>query len=48
MESNSREVNYMLEIDSIIPLSNHKFAKINLNESGFVLGVRVMSNFVVD
>ncbi len=48
MERYSREVKYILEIASIIPLFNHKFAKIDLNESGFVLSARVMSYFVVD
>ena len=48
MESNSQEVKYILEIDPIIPWSNHKFTTIDLDESGFVLCVRVMSYFVVD
>ena len=46
MENNSREVKYMLEIDPIIPLSNHKFAMNDLDESGFVLGLRLMNYFV--
>jgi hypothetical protein len=48
MESNSREVKYILEIDPIIPWSNHKFATIDLGESSFVLVVRAMSYFGVD
>ena len=46
MENNSREVKYMLEIDPIMPLSNYKFVTIDLGESGFVLGLRLMNYFV--
>ena len=48
MESNCWEVNYILEIDHFIPLSNYQFAKIDLGESDFVFGLRLMNYFVVD
>jgi|688.fasta_scaffold778822_2 hypothetical protein len=48
MGSNSQEVKYILELGPIIPWSNHKFTTIDLDKSGFVLGVRVMSYFVAD
>ena len=44
MENNSREVKYILEIDPIIPLSNHKFATIDFGENSFVFGLRLISS----